>query len=133
MPNFLDPVAIRQRIAELRQDDARMRPAPWDCLPLIVRLHSGDQPLGSESYGVARARNALASTADMLEGLVERLDAAHEAMRLLHAANKERSDLLDDIIRLNHQNHDLRTENARLTAEVDRLRDAVATTRGSAP
>lgn len=92
------PPAVRLRIDEMRHDDKAMRPAPWDCVPLIVRLHRDDQPRGSESYGIARSRNQLASTATMLEALLVERDAwrrkAEVALRLFGGSE------LDNVERL---------------------------------
>lgn len=62
-----DPTTAARLIAEAREDDDRMEPAPWDCLPLIVKLYADDQPLGSNAFGIARTRNNLRALADQLE------------------------------------------------------------------
>lgn len=72
-------VECARLVTEAREDDARMPPAPWDTLPLIVRLHRDDTPRAWVSYGVARMRNNLPTIADQLEAAcaeVERLRAA---------------------------------------------------------
>jgi hypothetical protein len=87
----LDPARARQLIAEAREDDAAMTPAPWelgtagDC-DLVSFV--GDDAIGvagvccanhrANGNGIARTRNNLAALADQLEAAlaeVERLRA----------------------------------------------------------
>lgn len=79
-----DPEAAKRRVAQLREDDARMTPGPWDCIPLVVRLYSNVRPLASDSIHVARLRNNAESLADLLEAAmveIERLRADHSLAR----------------------------------------------------
>jgi hypothetical protein len=86
----IDRQAIEARIAELRADDAAMTDGPWnpgedpddgevwDEIKLVVH-RIGRAPIAANATGIARTRNSLASTAEMLSGLlveVARLETA---------------------------------------------------------
>lgn len=95
----IDVPAIEARIAELRKDDKAMRPAPWNTLALSVRLHGDDRPLGSESVGIARTRNSLAATADMLEFLLRGFAfGLEENERLGRELDRETRTLHDELV-----------------------------------
>lgn len=82
-----DAAESARLVAEAREDDARMTPVPWDCVPLIVRHFVDVRPTGADAFGVARTRNNLSSIADQLEAAVA--EAEHsEGWRMQCAANE---------------------------------------------
>lgn len=68
-----DPDETARLIAEAREDDARMTPAPWDDIPLIVRIDDDTQPTNSDARGIARTRNNLATLADQFDAAQQRI------------------------------------------------------------
>lgn len=57
-------------LKQLREDNERMSPPPWAPISLTVRLNADDQPLASNSVGIARTRNALSEVCSTLERLL---------------------------------------------------------------
>lgn len=95
-----DRNTILQRIAELRADNSAMTPGPWEwddrdgCIrgPETSVVAFGEPTSEGnhrvciddlDATGIARTRNALTSTADMLEALLKRVESHEVVLREL--------------------------------------------------
>lgn len=74
----VDLAVVAARIAELRADDRAMAEAPWTADSWELRGHDT-----ADAAGIARTRNSLVSTADMLESLVAEVARHRELMQRL--------------------------------------------------
>lgn len=126
----LDLAAVAVRIAELRADDDVMSEAPWAVSdqPDFVVTSAG--VLVCDTYaaandvrnaaGIARTRNSLASTAEMLEAAVR--EVARLTADLDHAVSENFSFNVKVSLEINENRRDI----ARLTAENEQLRNLVS-------
>lgn len=98
-----DPAESERLEKEAREDDERMPRAPWNCVPLTVRFHADDRPIGSVSFGVTRTRNNLRAIADQLaagRAEIVRLSPQARAEHLRHIIKDVLVDHGDVLVRL---------------------------------
>lgn len=91
MTTAYNPARCAELVREIREDDARMTPAPWALDEDIACIYSGELEvvvLGEEANnydgdgpGIERTRNRLRETADQIEAAMRRI-AELEAERL---------------------------------------------------
>lgn len=128
----LDLDAVRARVAALRADDKAMTRGEWSASG-YGSIHVDGQQAGISSMGkrvdadaIARTRNSLASTADMLESLLRAVDAA----ATIEAASQRTISSGDEALRTLRsqwasEREALRAEVASLTAGRDAMRPVV--------
>lgn len=141
-----DPAEVERLIAEAREDDQRMVPAPWTWFDDVVLWneeadhcvlsHGGPLWPVSEEHkvGIARTRNNLTSMADQLEAakvVIENLTGMERAARAIRLAEsqgvlrqeQELEVAQAEIRKLRDERDAARAEIVRLQSEANRLHD----------